>query len=376
VPPAFPSRLPRLALLAATWALVALAPPAAARPYLNGDQSPDRAPAVERGGPLAPSPPGVAAGGNMHNLGAAELARELDTYRTAGADWIRIDVNWSLIQRGGPTSYEWAPFDRVVEAAVARGLHVLAGVLYTPSWARAAGTDPLYPPQDLSAYASFCAAAVAHYAPLGVHDWEIWNEPNRGFWKPSPDPVRYTAMLKAAYRAIKGVDPSAFVITGGLSPYGAHGDVSAEGMNPLTFLERMYAAGAAGSFDALGWHPYQYTGIEYHPWSAWSQVAETTPSARSIMLANGDGAKQIWGTEFGAPTGSAAQAVSEATQARLVTAGYAAWRSWSFTGPLFWYSLRDAGTNAGDLEQNFGLLRHDFSPKPSFAAFEAAARAG
>ena len=113
-------------------------------------------------------------------------------------------------------------FDRVVTEASARGLHVLATPLYTPAWARAAGTDPLYPPSDLARYAAFCSAAVAHFAPLGVHHWEIWNEPNRGFWKPAPDPARYTAMLKLAYAAIKAQDPSAFVVSGGLSPYGSY----------------------------------------------------------------------------------------------------------------------------------------------------------
>jgi hypothetical protein len=318
---------------------------------------------------------GVAAGGNIQNLAPADLQRELDLYATGGAGWVRIDVNWSVIQRAGPSSYDWAPFDRVVKEASARGLHVLATPLYTPAWARAAGTDPLYPPSELARYAAFCSAAAAHFAPLGVHDWEIWNEPNRGFWKPAPDPARYTAMLKLAYPAIKAQDPSAFVVSGGLSPYGSYGESGRDGMNPLTFLEKMYAAGAAGSFDALGWHPYNFGGLDFHPWSAWSQVTDTKPSARSLMVAHGDGDKSIWGTEFGAPTGSAGPAVSEASQARMVTDAYAQWKRLSFAGPLFWYSFRDAGTNPGDVEQNFGLLRHDFSPKPSFAAYQASARA-
>jgi hypothetical protein len=312
----------------------------------------------------------------MHNLSPAELAREFDTYRAGGAGWTRIDINWELIQRNGPNTFDWVAFDRVVQAARARGLSVLATILYTPRWARPAGTDGTYAPSDLSAYSSFAAAAAAHYAPMGVHTWEIWNEPNIGFWKPAPDPERYTQMLKLAYAAIKRADPTAFVVSAGLSPYGARGDASAHEMNPLTFLERMYAAGAHGRFDALGWHPYNFRGIDYHPASAWSQVAETKPSARSIMAANGDGDKQIWGTEFGAPTGTAGDAVSEAAQAQLVTAGYATWKTWSFAGPLFWFSFRDAGTNRSDREDNFGLLRFDFSPKPSFAAYQRAAGVG
>jgi hypothetical protein len=370
-----------LAALAVLSTFVLLATPlASAQPYSSPEDMVDRALAATEADPAPPpsavSRFGVAAGGNMHNLGAGELGRELDTYRAGGARWIRIDINWQLIQRNGPDTFDWGSFDRVVQAAEARGLSVLGGILYTPAWARPAGTDDTYPPSDLSTYARFAAAVAAHYAPMGVHTWEIWNEPNAGFWKPAPDPERYARMLELAYPAIKAADPSALVVSAGLSPYGARGDASATAMNPLTFLERMYAAGVNGSFDALGWHPYNFTGIFFHPASAWSQVAETKPSARSIMVANGDGDKQIWGTEFGAPTGNAGDAVSEAAQAQLVTQGYAKWKTLPFAGPLFWFSFRDAGRNLGDREQNFGLLHFDFTPKPSFAAYQTAVALG
>ena len=308
----------------------------------------------------------------MHNLSPAELARELDDYHGVGSGWIRFDINWSLIQRGGPSSYEWEPFDRVVRAATARGLKVLVGVLYTPEWARPGTSDSTYAPFDLAAYANFCREAATHYAPMGVHHWEIWNEPNIGFWKPEPDPARYAAMLKLAYPAIKQADPDSFVITGGLSPFGGYGDVRPGHMNPLTFLERMYQAGAAGSFDALGWHPYEFAGFGFHPMSAWSQLSATTPSVRSLMLAHGDGQKQVWGTEYGVPTGGSG-AVSETAQADMVTGAYERWRSWEWTGPLFWFSYRNAGWNPGEREHNFGLVRADFSHKPAYVAYRRVA---
>jgi len=338
-----------------------------AKPSKNGS---GRAPTVAPGEKT--SAYGIAAGGNLQNLDAAELGRELDVARTAGSGWIRIDINWEVIQAGGPSSYNWGPFDRVVRSANERGLRVLAGVVYTPAWARPGTPSGMYPPADLGTFVSFCAAAVARYASMGVHFWEIWNEPNRGFWKPAPDPARYTQMLRLAYSTIKRMDPEAFVVSAGLSPYGAYGQASAEGMNPLTFLERMYRAGAAGSFDALGWHPYEWgVGIKFHPSSAWSQLIKTSTSARSIMMDNGDGRKQIWGTEYGAPTGAT---MAESAQADLLRAAYDAWTRWDWAGPLFWYSARDAGTNAHDREHNFGLVRRDFSQKPSFAAFQSVTR--
>lgn len=321
---------------------------------------------------------GFAAGGNIQNLSSTDLARYLDGAMAAHSGWIRIDINWDVIQAGGSSSYNWAPFDNVVRGTTSRGMKVLAGILYTPGWARPSGTGATTPPTDLSAYARFASTAVAHYAPMGVHAYEVWNEPNIvNFWAPGPDPARYTQMLKLAYTAIKSADSTATVVSAGLSPYGAYGDKDAQHMNPVSYLEQMYASGAEGSFDAVGWHPYNYPwGLSFANWSAWSQMAETTPSARSLMTARGDGAKQIWATEFGAPTGSTTRDLSEGAQAQLVTDSYTQLKGWSWAGPAFFYSYHDNGTNKSDLEQNFGVIHYDWTPKLSYAAYQSAAAAG
>jgi hypothetical protein len=220
--------------------------------------------------------------------------------------------------------------------------------------------------------------AAAHFGALGVHAYEIWNEPNlSSFWMPSPDPARYTQLLKLAYPAIKSSDPTATVVTGGLSPGGSYGTVTSTYTNPVTFLEQMYKDGAHGSFDAVGWHPYSYPyGLGYYGWSAWSQMSETSPSARSLMTAYGDSAKQIWATEMGAPTGTSSQSVTEAAQAQLVTDMYAKLKGWAWAGPGFIYNFRDKGTDLTNREDNFGIVRWDWSLKPSFTAFKNAASAG
>jgi len=314
----------------------------------------------------------------MQNLSATDLARYLDGARGANAGWVRIDINWAVIQSGGRASYNWAPFDNVVKAATTRGIRVLAGILYTPAWARPSGTGANTPPTTLSDYSTFVSAAVAHYAPMGVHAYEIWNEPNIvNFWAPGPEPARYAQMLKLAYLVTKDIDPSATVVSAGLSPYGSYGQSDAQHMNPISFLEQMYNNGASGSFDAVGWHPYNFPyGLGYAVWSGWSQMSQTTPSARSVMAARGDGAKQIWATEFGGPTGSTSRDMTETAQAQLVSDSYAQLKAWAWAGPAFLYSYHDNGSNTSDIEQNFGVLRYDWSPKPSYAAYQAAAAAG
>src|SRR5205823_8509465 len=62
--------------------------------------------------------------------------------------------------------------------------------------------------------------------------------------------------------------------------------------------------------------------------------------------------------------------------AEIATDAIQAIGQWAWAGPLFWYAARDTGTDPGDVEQNFGLLRHDFSAKPALAAFTAATHEG
>jgi hypothetical protein len=331
--------------------------------------------AATRATAAAPSSFGVADGGDIQTLSRSDLARYLDGVKGAGARWIRIGIYWAVIQRGGPRSYDWKAFDRVVNAAKRRRLAVLGVIVYTPSWARARGMPGAAPPLDLGLYAAFAGRVARHFR-ARVRAYEIWNEPNiAGFWAPGPSPAAYTAMLELAYRAIKRARPSATVVSAGLSPHASYGAVDAQHVNPITFLEQMYANGARGSMDAVGWHPYNFPfGLAYYNWSAWSQMAATAPSARSVMRANGDGGKRVWATEWGAPTGTSATSVTEAGQAALVADALRRLRALPWAGPSFLYSYRDTGTNAADRVQNFGIVRHDFSRKPAYAAFRNATR--
>jgi len=314
---------------------------------------------------------GIALGGAIQNESPAELARDFDAVGSSGARWIRMDVNWDIVQRGGPSSYNWGPFDRMVDAANTRGLHVLATILYTPPWARPAGRAANTPPVSLAAYASFAGAAAARYSARGVHAYEIWNEPNNAsFWAPRADAARYAGLLKAASASIRRADANATIVTGGMSPAtDAGGNVA-----PVTFLKQLYANGAGKSFDAVGHHPYCWPAMPGDPqaWSAWYQMNGTPTSLRSVMAANGDAGKQIWATEFGAPTsGPSGSFVAEGLQAQMVTRAYKLFGSYSWAGPLFWYAARDLGTSRDTRENFFGLLRNDFSPKPSYTAFRA-----
>jgi polysaccharide biosynthesis protein PslG len=330
-------------------------------------------PPLQTPAPAASDRFGMSAGGGIHNEPAAELARDLDSYSALGVRWVRVSVNWAVIQDAGPTSFNWAPFDAVVDGARARGAKVLALIEYTPRWARPAGSPAETPPTRVEDYAAFAGKVAERYAPRGVHAFEVWNEPNvAAFWRPKPDVAAYTRLLRAASTSIRAADPQALVLTGGTSPATDDGtDVA-----PVTFLRGVYANGGKDAFDAVAHHPYCWPVDPGDPqsWSAWHQMYGTSPSLRSVMTANGDGDKKIWATEFGAPTnGPSGSSVSEADQSRMLAKGYALFGTYAWAGPLFWYSHRDLGTSASTRENFFGLLRNDFSPKPSYSAYRTAA---
>lgn len=321
--------------------------------------------------PSAPNravPVGFSVGYDIFSDSETALARDLDAIAAAGAAWVRLDVDWSVIQAGGRDSFDWAGTDRVIAAARARNLQVDAVVDYAPEWAATGGgSHPV--PDDPATYGTFAGQAARHYAG-NVAAWEMGNEPNLAqFFGTGADPVRYAQMMTAAYPAIKAVVPDVPVLSAGLAPAtDDSGDIS-----PITFIRSLYAHGAQASTDAIAVHPYTYPEAlpsQTQPWNAFYQLRQI----HEIMVAHGDAAKRIWLTEFGAPT-SGARSVTERRQADMIRDALDQTSRLGYLGPVFVYNLRDSKTGSKDREENFGVLHTDFSPKPSYAVLQRYARA-
>lgn len=309
---------------------------------------------------------GVALGSAVWKSSPGEVRRDLKLARDAGAHFVRVDIDWSRIEPDRGT-LDWSSTDRVVDAVIAAGMVPTGLVAYTPSWAANPADGPPdthFRPHDRALFAQFAEAAATHFRGR-IPVWEVWNEPNiHDFYKPAPNLDEYAALLAATYKAIKSVDTQLIVVSGGLSPaVDGNGDIT-----PVTFTEGLYARGANRYFDALGMHPYTFPSLPDDPstasWNAFLQMWQM----HDVMARGGDDAKMIWMTEFGAPTGSAPDAVSEQVQAETVKTVLTQAREIPWMGPAFVYSLRDAGTDPSDREQNFGLLRSDFSEKRSYSA--------
>jgi hypothetical protein len=329
---------------------------------------------------------GISYGDTLAGVSPAQLARTLDDAVTLGVGWIRVDLSWADVQGREPSSEEWGAFDRIATGAQERNLDVLAILAYTPAWARPAGcVTEKCAPADPASFATFASDAVHRYAPLGVHAWEVWNEPNlTGFWKPQPSAPDYLRLLKATVPAIRAVDPGALVIAGSL----AAGPMVIGDVAPFDYLNALGAGGGLGLVNAVGYHPYSFPlpPLETQAPNAWARIATTQPSLHGVLSTQGFGDMKVWVTECGAPTdGPRGQSttldytrnpspdhVSEDLQALIATGSVRFAKASTAVGGLFWYSYKDLGTNQSDRENFFGLRRFDDSPKPSYWSFKQA----
>jgi hypothetical protein len=330
---------------------------------------------------------GVSVGETLLGLDDADLNARLNNIASLGIGWLRFDIQWDQVEPNNANDNTWIAIDRAVAAANAHHMGILAILDYTPAWDRPADCPPRNDkclPPDTASFDNFVRMAVARYGPEGISHWEIWNEPNTiGSVQPGFSVMDYVTLLKSAYVTIKDVQPSSTVITGGLGP----AQTSGGNISPLDFLSQLYADGAQGYFDAVGDHPYSYPAMPLYeqPWNAWSQMASTTPSLRSIMIANGDADKKIWLTEYGAPTDGPGTLedstsdtvfagrpdhVTEVVQAAMLAQAIGAVQQYPWAGPMFIYTYRDLGTSNNTIENFFGVVRDDGSTKPAYATIK------
>jgi len=304
---------------------------------------------------------GFSPGAGLRSEDDARLAGDLTAMASVGARWVRLDIDWSVIEaeRG---RFDWSEHDRVIEAARSADLEVLGMLAYSPAWARPPDSSDKHPPFDDGEFASFAAAAVARYGGDGVAAWQIWNEPNSQlFWSTGPDPERYGRLLAATAAAIRAVDPDTTIVSGGLAPAV---DRPEDGwLSPETFLAGLLDSTALAQVDAVGIHPYSFPARprdqDSGPWNTFLRL----PALHDRLFEADAGPLQLWVTEYGAPTGTHERAVSEEWQAVLISDALDATIDWPWLGPIFLYALRDDRDDPGDLERNYGLLRHDGAAK-------------
>jgi hypothetical protein len=322
--------------------------------------------------------------------GVLPLETELRRMAGAGAGSVRVPLHWSvaqpyaswdevppserddLVDVGGiPTDFSFS--DRVIGTAARTGLHLLPVVVRTPTWARIDPDDVASPPRDPSDFARYLAALARRYGARGsvwrgfrgprrpMTAWQVWNEPDlRTFWRTQPFQQGYVELLRAARPARRSADPRARLVLAGLT------------IRSWEALQRIYAAGGKGLFDAAAIHPFTR-----EP----QGIVEMVKLTRRVMRQYGDNGRELLLTEISWTSGGRRSSPAQTWlttprgQARRLEQAYtllARVRHRYRIGAAYWYTWvsRDRGRGWTPYAGLRHLTRTGRTvPKPAFDAY-------
>jgi hypothetical protein len=283
------------------------------------------------------------------NIHFTRDAAALDAAYSAGFTWVRKDLAWAEVETV-PGVYDFSAYDQLIADLEKRGMQVLFILDYGNPLYTGGERVPPTTPAALEAFGCYAEAAARHFAGHGVF-YEVWNEPNTGFfWPPQPDAAQYAALVGEAITRVRAGEPQAQVVTGGLSC----GDYS--------FLRSFLMAGGSTGAAAIGFHPYRATAPE--------TLTNELLAWRSIVNQASLNNLPTWDTEWGySSTWFGNGHTPEARARHAVMVARELLTSWSAGFPLIiYYDLRDDGFDPIDAEQNFGLLAQDGTAKPAMQA--------
>jgi hypothetical protein len=282
--------------------------------------------------------------------------------KNAGVSIVRMDFLWDEIEPS-QGSFIFDKYDKIIGILAKNNIEILGILEYSASWANSCGKWNC-PPKDNALYVKYAQAVVKHYRGKITY-WEIWNEPDSAtYWSAQDSLKSYCLLLKDAYTAIKEIAPECQVLNGGFA-------------NAIDSINHLYDNGAKGYFDILNIHIFE---SPLHEGSI-KRVMSYPKLARKIMERNGDGNKKIWVTEIGCPGVKKGLKASnwwmgenpdEEKQAFWVRDIFTSLVKDPSIEKVFWAFFRDCDQHWDNGVDYFGLVRWDYSLKPSFAAYKEA----
>ena len=180
--------------------------------------------------------------------------------------------------------YNFTSLDTFIAMNQARGADIIYTFGRTPLWASSQPTAPgpyglgeCAPPANMASWDNYVTAVATHVVGR-IKYWELWNEPEYGDFYCGDIPTMVT-MAQHASRIIKGIDPTALILSPGTSG----------GLAGPAWLGTFLSDGAAASADVIAFHGY---------WSATAEdIGTLISSYKTTMAANGVATKPMWDTE-------------------------------------------------------------------------------
>lgn len=269
----------------------------------------------------------------------AEMERIAAMAQTAGIKWERAEFRPDKVDLGNG-EYDFSFFDRVQTIADEHGLSCLAlWSHFFPGREKRYWLKDSYSNDTYTAYVEGLRSAAQRYRGR-LKNWEIWNEPNcpNAFWcGPQED---YPALVTRAWSALKAVDPENRVIA-----------CSTSGIHPA-FMDMCIREGM--KFDDISVHPYR------------ERLEERRFLSDLVSVTNRSCGTKAWLTEIGWPTGCDKETYGEIEQAAYLARAYMTAAGSGAVKVIFGYDFIDDGFNVRWREDNFGIVRRDYTPKPAY----------
>lgn len=276
-----------------------------------------------------------------------------------GAESNRFGTQWRATERN-EGEYDWSYLDRLVEITLADGMEPQLLVSFggaewtkTPEvLARAEADGQMnrqwrYPPR-LDKWRVFVRAVAERYKGR-IRLYEIWNEPDIGFFRGTSE--EYVELLKAAYEEIKSVDPDAIVISGGMA--------SIEHQHAKLDLYDMLFGEDHEIYDWFGYH-------RHGPFDSFERDLRQLFSRRQ---AAGGPAKTLYFNE----TGYSRDRPSEYDMAEALVKKLP--YSWSLGATGYhWFCMWVPESSVRSSAYGYRMFHEDFTPRPVYVAHNTLAR--
>ncbi|MBN1200268.1 MAG: hypothetical protein JXJ20_00295 [Anaerolineae bacterium] len=321
---------------------------------------------------------GAQSDGPALRFGVVDAWASPDDARDLGVSWERITFDWALFQPTGPDEFELDAVDPDwLEAADTADREITGLIVHTPAWASGSGQASAVPDGlDLpvgdpgNVWAGFITRLVETYAPLGVHHWIIYDEPDirpgEGTVRFAGDVDDYARLLRTAYLAAAAADRRAHIHVAGMDWWG---DVAA-GREP--YLARLVRVLQADPGAAV--HGYYFDAVTLHVYTDTAAIWDMTTAARAILETAALGDKPIWLITNASPT------LDPAVNAANALLGVTPDQQADFVMQAAAYSLAagieritiDRLVDAPGDGPAWGLVRADGSRRPAFDAYRTA----
>lgn len=306
---------------------------------------------AQPGGP----PPGGSFGIASSGESFGDHPKLFPALRDVGVSMVRSFPEWPGLEpeRG---KFTWEAADKLVESGRKSRIQIFGVLCYLAPWASSAPANAdhgvrtrTFPIKDIEFWREYVEAAVTRYRNDIVY-WEVYNEFNSSGFARNATVKDYVGLVKNAYEVAKKANPNCRIGIG-------CADVD------MSFLEQVIAQGAGGCFDFVNVHPYSL--MDAAMAGRETIFLRMGANLRKMLQKTGQRPDiELWVSEIGVT--STNNAASEQRQAEGIVKAFTLCLGQGVE-KVFWFEGRGPAYGPGG---DFGIIRKDWSTRPSFAALQ------